>query len=827
MSVQVIGTLKPKNGLDFPVVEAVDVSVEGYASLADAVTHFATDAMIDTIIATLTTKASASDLAITNAAVESKADKTTTNSLQSQINQIAQTAGTGSADTEVAQARVGADGTSYQTLKARLDAENSELKTELSDIGISLNLHPITEWKKNKYYPNNQIGATVDVNSPMTLEGYKCAIESVDGYKYCVISGRGANAARLYAFLDSEYKVIANALTPLELANAILYIPQNADYIAINTSIDVQSYLAKEKNCTSKEYLSSCSVGTNYSYHNGFLTENLTYTGGYPSCETDIIECQKGDHFVYTGKSGNLAVTYVLYKNMVKLKTVTLPINNTPTIIEVSEDANGIKFTSYSNTDKLPILDVVKLSAEMSATLQATAKVPQIENTVKLLGVNEYLTIEKNGYLTESGTYNDINDYHSYETEKIPTTKGEVFSYRGKSENLAVTGLFYNNDEIVGAIKYRTTSDTAIDIEVPENVNYVKFSSFDSVENDVILDVSKYGEITSTLKEHSETLEQFLVSDFAKSSHNGYLMANGTYNGTTQFHSITTDKIPVNENDVFHYRGKSGNLAVTCILYNNDSIVTAITKQTNAEGMVDIVIPASITDAVFSSYATIENDVIFELVKDGDYIKLIQSENISPLTGKKINVLGDSYVANHQQPVSNTWHYKIADKYNMTYRNYGINGNGMVSGNNPMSERYINMDDDADYVLIIGGTNDFNYQTEIEEFKSDLADFIENLTIKYPNSIIAFFTIWNSLEQLNPAYTSSKGIKLKEYNDAIVEECNKFSIPVFNSWNNSGIRAWDSTFRTNYFQSPTDHAHLNASGHDLFINKAATFLMSL
>ena len=85
MSVQVIDTLKPKNGLDFPVVEAIDVAVEGYDSLADAVTHFATDAMMDTIIATLATKASASDLAITNAAVESKADKTTTDSLQSQI----------------------------------------------------------------------------------------------------------------------------------------------------------------------------------------------------------------------------------------------------------------------------------------------------------------------------------------------------------------------------------------------------------------------------------------------------------------------------------------------------------------------------------------------------------------------------------------------------------------------------------------------------------------------------------------------------------------------------------------------------------------------
>lgn len=59
---------------------------------------------------------------------------TATASLQNQINQIAKAAGTGSADTEVAQARVGTDGTSYNTLKARLDAENTAVKTYISSV---------------------------------------------------------------------------------------------------------------------------------------------------------------------------------------------------------------------------------------------------------------------------------------------------------------------------------------------------------------------------------------------------------------------------------------------------------------------------------------------------------------------------------------------------------------------------------------------------------------------------------------------------------------------------------------------------------------------
>ena len=46
----------------------------------------------------------------------------------------------------------------------------------------------------------------------------------------------------------------------------------------------------------------------------------------------------------------------------------------------------------------------------------------------------------------------------------------------------------------------------------------------------------------------------------------------------------------------------------------------------------------------------------------------------SPLYGKTINIIGDSYVANHRRPKEETWHSMVASKYSMTYRNYGRNG---------------------------------------------------------------------------------------------------------------------------------------------------------
>ena len=43
-------------------------------------------------------------------------------------------------------------------------------------------------------------------------------------------------------------------------------------------------------------------------------------------------------------------------------------------------------------------------------------------------------------------------------------------------------------------------------------------------------------------------------------------------------------------------------------------------------------------------------------------------------TQKTINVIGDSYVANHKAPKEEAWHYKMAKAMGMKYNNYGKTG---------------------------------------------------------------------------------------------------------------------------------------------------------
>lgn len=202
-----------------------------------------------------------------------------------------------------------------------------------------------------------------------------------------------------------------------------------------------------------------------------------------------------------------------------------------------------------------------------------------------------------------------------------------------------------------------------------------------------------------------------------------------------------------------------------------------------------------------------------------------QVETSAVMKGKTLNIIGDSYVANNGQPVARTWHFKLAKNNAMNYNNYGINGNGLISPDatdKPVVERYTEMPDDADYIIVIGGRNDYNQQLPLDDFKAGLDTLILGLVQKYLGKKICFFTPWSDQ---GPAHDNP--IALHEYANAIEEKCEQYGIPCFNSSKKAGMATYNADFRSKYFQSADDVSHLNADGHDLFLNKAQKFIESL
>ena len=203
----------------------------------------------------------------------------------------------------------------------------------------------------------------------------------------------------------------------------------------------------------------------------------------------------------------------------------------------------------------------------------------------------------------------------------------------------------------------------------------------------------------------------------------------------------------------------------------------------------------------------------------------VQAEN--PLQGKVMNILGDSYVANHQRPKSEAWHCKFAQKYGMTYNNYGRNG-GCVAfdrtkdGFGPsLLVRYKQMDRNADLVVIVAGHNDANFVKNGKEnpdiFTESLDLLLTQIKEHCPKAKIAYVTPW---------YVDRAGFK--EVVQIIRKVCKRHDVPVLNNYRKSSvIKVRDDDFRKQYFQGTKDTAHLNDAGHDLYMPLGEAFLLKV
>lgn len=207
---------------------------------------------------------------------------------------------------------------------------------------------------------------------------------------------------------------------------------------------------------------------------------------------------------------------------------------------------------------------------------------------------------------------------------------------------------------------------------------------------------------------------------------------------------------------------------------------------------------------------------------------IIHSQNtveIEDLRGKRIGVIGDSYVRNHKDPREYTWHYKFAKKYDMEYYNFGKNGNCIALDRGEkwgkgIYNRYGYMPDSLDYIFVIGGHNDTAMLDSIggiDVFKDRMTILCEGLINKYPSGKIFFFTRWTC--------ENFEGSNAEKIVDAMIEVCGIYSIPIFDAARKSGIHANVKSFRKIYFHSPTDNAHLNAKGHDRFLKVAEHFIL--
>ena len=201
------------------------------------------------------------------------------------------------------------------------------------------------------------------------------------------------------------------------------------------------------------------------------------------------------------------------------------------------------------------------------------------------------------------------------------------------------------------------------------------------------------------------------------------------------------------------------------------------------------------------------NEYLNEFIRKNE----LSAEIGNRLYGKKIIAIGDSMVQGHTIPKDKGWLAMIANRNNMTYVNYGINGtymtNKLYNSNKGVVNRYMEMDNDADYVIVFASTNDANAGVPIgtndsnnpAELKGALNIICDGLLTKYPKAKIMFITPYLRNENY------------RSYAQAIHDICeDKYSIKVYDNIKHGGI-CWTNKAQLQAL-TLNDTYHLNLAG---------------
>ena len=213
--------------------------------------------------------------------------------------------------------------------------------------------------------------------------------------------------------------------------------------------------------------------------------------------------------------------------------------------------------------------------------------------------------------------------------------------------------------------------------------------------------------------------------------------------------------------------------------------------------------------------------------------------------GKKAGFLGDS-ITNAKTPPGITipYHEHIKNALNLSsIQVLGVDGsmiskNGTISlGNYRFTERYKQLDDDLDLIIIFGGTNDYGLNCELGNFSdapsgengssfyASLHFLCRELTERYMDKDIVFFT-----PMPREAYgwlhgqANDAGYKLIDYVNAIKEVTSHYSIPCLDLYSCSRLMPWSVNFRNEYM---TDGLHPNNDKHKTISEPMINFLRNI
>ena len=229
-------------------------------------------------------------------------------------------------------------------------------------------------------------------------------------------------------------------------------------------------------------------------------------------------------------------------------------------------------------------------------------------------------------------------------------------------------------------------------------------------------------------------------------------------------------------------------------------------------------------------------------LKPYSLIDEVRNEQQSPWSGKTANFIGDSITRGAYTPTGGSSPDQRATKryceiacefLGMSCNNYGISGTS-ISGTSSINpslafvNRYSDMANNADLIVVAGGTNDYGTNvvlgtiadTTDVSFYGALYVLCNGLQTKYLGKRIIFIT---PICRLNETTQNSDGHTLEDYRKAIEDVAGMFGFAVIDG-KSMGVSPVNPTFKETYMY---DGTHPNPPGHEVFGQALAHKLLSI
>lgn len=443
---------------------------------------------------------------------------------------------------------------------------------------------------------------------------------------------------------------------------------------------------------------------------------------------------------------------------------------------------------------------------------------------------------------------------------EIESNTPYIMTEPGRESNEYQTYCWFDENKVYISGEVRNLSKGNTPFISPVNAKYLRVTVNENYENLVINE----GGILNTFTENLQLIRDlnFLKTIFIEKNYNKtnnlldinrilkdlYVDINGIVSAPSDgTHVYLTDYIPLDFENYICFKYNPRFIAEFDENYKFLKFDSNISKNFKPLNENCKYIRITLKDTNIENQIITYGETLSENINKNAYLPNIENKSISKdmlidtflssnIENKHCYFLGDSITegydgANMPNLVENPFPKLVQQEFKCFSHNLGIGGSTLAGNNadigeNAMNIRLQNIDKNADFIIVFGGTNDLSKNVPIGTpndetnltFYGSLNKMCKYFYENFNNTKICFITPIK-----RSSYVSNDN-QLKQYVEPILEICNKFAIPVLDLFNNGQCYPFIDNWKINNLP---DGLHPNQNYYNYLADKIGNFLNTI